>query len=93
MQTLTLKSATAYALRRIGARGAAFEPFLLGFYHGRTTRLHTSPAETAAFVAKEVAAMRFPPNLPADWETLYLNGRDDGVKYDLTRVALMMEHE
>jgi hypothetical protein len=86
---LPLHNAQAFALRKIGERGGAFEPFLLGWQHGWMTGLYASLAETENFVAGEKAAGRFPADLRSDWVEIYLNGRDDGVKRDTTRVAMI----
>lgn len=86
---ITLREAEVFALHKIGLRGGSFEPFLLGWQHGYMTDLYSSPAEVERFVAAEKAAGRFPPDLRSDWVDIYLNGRDDGMKRDLTRVAIM----
>jgi len=90
MAKLHIRDAQSFALRKIGERGGAFQPFLLGWQHGFMTRLPASPAEVQGFVNAEIAAGRFPSDIiSGDWISTYLNGRDDGIKSDTTRVAMM----
>lgn len=90
---LNPRQAEIFALKKIGLRGGSFEPFLLGWQHGYMTNLPASISEVDKFVVGEKAAMRFPADLRSDWTEIYLNGRDDGVKRDTTRVALIMDSE
>jgi hypothetical protein len=88
---LTLRDARQFAITRISLRGGQFEPFLLGWYHGIETKLYASPEAVANFVEGEKKASRFNADLRPDWIDIYLNGRDDGVKGDRTRVAMMKQ--
>jgi hypothetical protein len=54
------------------------EPGLRGWLDGHVSRQFVSPREACDLY----------PAASADWLDAYLNGRDDGVRGDVTRVAM-----
>lgn len=80
-----------YARSEIGDHGGAARPFLLGWLHGRRHQGAESAREASDYCAMQRSAGLFPVDIePEHWAARYLNGRDDALARDCTRIAAML---
>ena len=90
---MRLSDAERFARTRLADHGAEREPFVLGFLHGVRNVGGATVREMLDYAMAEVAVLRFSRKLDcAQWAERYLNGHDDGLARDATRIA-MMAHE